>query len=248
MPIDIGGFQITAGMESNLLGLPPIYDDLALYLNASQYAGSGNTWIDSAQNITFTSAGTQTPYTTVNSRPCFDFNGSGYWYSSAADAQLVEMRYSFTLILLYYHQGIGERDTIFEKAGTSYQSYEQELAMTAETAGSISYYRGRSTYDAGYTKTNTTNAWNFTAIKSEGTTTRTGHYWRQSDTSWVSGYTSRSSTAILQAGSIRLGTGYAGAMESGYIGGVLVYTRALSTSEMNTLYTYFSTLYTGLVG
>jgi hypothetical protein len=230
----------------------PVTTDLKLRLEAADYPGSGTIWTDSAQSIPFTSYGTQTSYTTIGGAPCFDFNGSGYWESGAGagSSNLVDMRYSFTIILLYYAEGIGERDTIFEKAGTSYQSYEQEIAMTAESDQRISYYRGYNTYD--YSNTgpiNLTSRWNFFAAKSEGTTTRTGAAWNQSTESWVgNGYTSRSSSSITQAGAIRVGTGYAGVMENGYIGSVLVYNRALSTSEMSSLYTYYSGLYDNLNG
>lgn len=230
----------------------PNISNLKLRLEASEYPGSGTTWTDSAQSIIFNSNGTQTPYTTIAGAPCFDFNGSGYWESGAGagSSNLVDMRYSFTIILLYYAQGIGERDTIFEKAGTSYQSYEQEIAMTAETDQRISYYRGRSDYDySNAGPINLTSRWNFFAAKSEGTTTRSGAAWNQSTESWVgNGYTSRSNSSILQAGAIRVGTGYAGTMENGYIGSVLVYNRALSTSEMSSLYTYYSSLYNNLNG
>ena len=227
----------------------PVYTDLKLRLEAADYPGSGTTWTDSAQSIAFTAYSTQTPYTTVGGAACFDFNNSGYWQSGAGagSSNLVDMRYNFTLIMLFYSQGVGERDTIFEKAGTSYNSYEQEIAVTMETNNQASYYRGRSNYDYGNFNTATNSAWNFLAIKSEGTTTRTGHYWNQSTSNWVASYTSRGNSSILQAGAIRVGTGYAGVMENGYIGSVLVYTRALSTSEMSSLHSYYSTIYSGLV-
>jgi hypothetical protein len=51
MPLDIGGFQITAGMEDNLV--LPILSGLVLYLDAgktSSYSGSGTTWYDLSGN------------------------------------------------------------------------------------------------------------------------------------------------------------------------------------------------------
>jgi hypothetical protein len=227
----------------------PVYDDLQLRLEAADYPGAGNTWTDSAQSLAFTAYGTQTPHTTVAGAECFDFNNSGYWQSAAgaSGSNLVDMRGTFTLLIIYYSQGIGERDSIFEKAGTSYQSYEQEIALTMETSNTNSYYRGRSNYSYGYTKNTTNNRWNFMAIKSEGTTVRTGHYWNQSTSSWVSSYTNRGNNAITQAGAIRIGSGYAGVMESGYLGSVLVYDRALTTTEMSNLHTYYSTIYNNLL-
>jgi len=52
MPLDIGGFQITAGMEDNLLG-SPITSGLQLYLDANNpesYTGSTTTWYDVSGN------------------------------------------------------------------------------------------------------------------------------------------------------------------------------------------------------
>jgi len=225
----------------------PVGNDLKLRLEATDYSGSGNTWTDSAQSLTFTSSGTQTPYTTIGGASCFDFNGSGYWSSAAgaSGSNLVDMRGTFTLIIIYYSQGISERDSIFEKAGTSYQSYEQELALTMEPSNRNTYYRGKSNYSYGYTKTLTNNRWNLMAIKSEGTTVRTGHYW--SGSAWVSDYVNRGNNAITQAGAIRIGTGYAGPMESGYLGSVLVYDRALTVAEMSSLFTHYSGIYNNLL-
>ena len=226
-----------------------VTNGLKLRLEASDYPGSGTTWTDSAQSISFSSVGTQTPYTTVGGSPCFDFNSSGYWQSGAgaSSSNLVDMRVDFTLIMLFYAETPSTRRTIFEKAGTSYQSYEQEIACTFETDRKITWYRGYNTYDyaQGYTLTNSN--WNFWSIKSEGSTTRTGHYWNTSTNTWVSDYNSRGSNTITQSGAIRVGTGYAGTMDNGYVGSVLVYNRALTSDEMQTLYNYYSTQYTNLV-
>ena len=227
----------------------PVANDLKLRLEAADYSGSGNIWTDSAQSIDFTAYGTQTPYATIGGAPCFDYNGSGYWQSGAgaSSSDLVDMRGTFTLIVLFYSQGLSARNGLFEKAGTSYQSYEQEIAVTMETDGTASYYRGRSSYSYGYFNPATNNRWNLLAIKSEGTTVRTGHRWNQSGGSWVSDYTNRGNNAITKAGAIRIGTGYAGPLGNGYIGSVLVYDRALTTAEMSSLHTHYSAIYDNLL-
>lgn len=226
-----------------------VTDGLKLRLEASEYPGTGTTWTDSAQSIAFTSYGTQTPYTTVGGSPCFDFNGSGYWQSGAgaSSSNLVDMRVDFTLIMLLYIENPTVRKTIFEKAGTSYASYQQEIACTLETNEVITWYRGYNVYDYAQGFTLTQSSWNFWAIKSQGSTTRTGHYWNQSSGVWTSDYNSRGTNSITQAGAIRIGTGYAGTVDTGYVGTVLVYNRALSTDEMSTLFNYYSNEYSNLV-
>lgn len=57
MPLDIGGFQITAEMENNLIYVPTVTSmvtsGLIMYLdagNTSSYPGSGTSWADLSGN------------------------------------------------------------------------------------------------------------------------------------------------------------------------------------------------------
>lgn len=223
------------------------YGGLKLYLSAETYRG-GPYWTDLAQNIEFEAKNTadpynttQTPRTSIGGVPCIDFNNTAYWQSTQAGADLVDMRYDFTLVMTYYHEGISERDTIFEKAGNSYQSYQQELACTIEPGNHMSYYRGyNGGYDYANTMSYTTSSWNMIAIFSTGTNSRTGGYFNGSG--WVSSYTSRSNDYIVKAGPIRLGYGYAGVVEAGYIHSCLVWNRKLSDEEINGVHNYFNTV------
>jgi len=130
---------------------------------------------------------------------------------------------------------MAQRRTIFEKAGTSYQSYEQEIAVTWEVANDFSYYsRYSPAYDYAGTLVNTVNAWNMVGIKmSTGKTTaaRTGFY-SKNGSAWASGYTSRSNVALVAAGAIRIGSGYAGTVTDGYINSVYCYNKMLTDAEI----------------
>lgn len=188
-----------------------------------------------AQNIVFNSGGTQTPFEIINGIPSFKFNDSGYWYSSQQDANLVDLGGNCTIELWLYSKGITERDTVFEKAGTQYQSYQQEIAMTWEVNNDITWYsRYSPNYDYGHTGYLSLNSWNQIAIKmSTGKTTeaRTGFYCINGS-NWISNYTSRSDTAIVPAGRIRIETGYSGPVESGSIAIVRCYNRMLNDNEI----------------
>jgi hypothetical protein len=201
---------------------------LTLLLDASNinsYRGAGSVWVDQAQGLLFNSTGaTQTPYTTLNGIKCFDFNGSGYWECSSGFSQ-VDLGGDCTIIMWFYCQNMAQRRTIFEKAGTSYQSYEQEIAVTWEVANDFSYYsRYSPAYDYAGTLVNTVNAWNMVGIKmSTGKTTaaRTGFY-SKNGSAWASGYT----------GAIRIGSGYAGTVTDGYINSVYCYNKMLTDAEI----------------
>jgi hypothetical protein len=211
---------------------------LTLLLDASNinsYRGAGSVWVDQAQGLLFNSTGaTQTPYTTLNGIKCFDFNGSGYWECSSGFSQ-VDLGGDCTIIMWFYCQNMAQRRTIFEKAGTSYQSYEQEIAVTWEVANDFSYYsRYSPAYDYAGTLVNTVNAWNMVGIKmSTGKTTaaRTGFY-SKNGSAWASGYTSRSNVALVAAGAIRIGSGYAGTVTDGYINSVYCYNKMLTDAEI----------------
>lgn len=217
------GAIVTSGLTLNL--------DVG---SVASYPGSGTVWYDLAQNLTFNLQGTQTPYTTKNGAPCFGFNGSGYWQCSSGFSN-VDLGGDCTIILWFYCETLAARKTIFEKAGTSYQSYQQEIAVTWETNLTFNYYSRQSpSYDVGVTTTNTNNAWNMMAIKmSTGKTTaaRTGFY-SKNGAAWTSNYTSNSNTALVAAGAINIGSGYAGTVTNGYIGQVLCYNKMLSDDEI----------------
>lgn len=216
-----------------------VTNGLALNLDAGNpysYAGAGTTWYDvSGNNLIFNSQGvTQTPFTTIGGSPCFDFNGSGYW-ECGTNFNLVDLGGDCTIIIWFYCQTMATRRTIFEKAGTSYQSYEQEIAVTWEVANDFSYYsRFSPIYDSAGTAVNTVNSWNMVGIKmSTGKTTaaRTGFY-SKNGSPWVASYNSNSNVAVVSAGAIRIGSGYAGTVTDGYISSVLCYNRMLTDAEI----------------
>jgi len=215
-----------------------VKDSLSMCLdagNTKSYPGSGATWTDLANRISFSSLGaTQTPHSVVGGAPAFTFNNSGYWESTANHA-LVDLGGDCTVILWLYGADVTTRKTLFEKAGTTYASYQQELAMTLETNEAFSYYsRFSADYDFGSTSTIDIGAWSMTAIKmssGKSATARTGFY-SKNGAAWISGYTSRSSVALVAAGAIRVGNGYAGVVENCSVGAVLCYNKMLSDAEI----------------
>lgn len=217
-------------------------DTLLFNLNATNY--SGGTWYDSVQGIAFNVGGTAPPKTTVNGIPCADFNDSGYFETSTAAGNKVDMRGAYTLILIYYHEGFAARRTIFEKAGTSYSSYQQELACTMETSNTISWYRQYPSYDYAESKPYTTGAWNMIAINGNADATQ-GYYYNNGV--WTNGYTNRETGNIVRSGAVRVGTGYAGTVQAGYLHACMVYGSDLSTDKINQIYNYYSNIF-GLLG
>lgn len=223
-----------------LAGPGLVTSGLSLLLDAANkksYPGSGTIWTDLVQNLKFNSNGTQTPWGIVSGAPSFTFNGSGYW-SCTSGTSYLDLGGDCTVILVLYEAGHTVRRTIFEKAGTSYASYQQELAMTWEpnlSGNAISYYsRYSPAYDTGSTSGLTIGSWNMMAIKmSNGYTTaaRTGFYSKNGG-AWISSYVSNSNTAIVSGGAITIGTGYAGVVDSGSISMVACYNRMLSDSEI----------------
>ena len=120
-----------------------VRDNLSLAVDVSStrsYPGSGDKWYDLSSNqITFSANGTQTPLSTINGVQCFNFNGSGYWQSDSGHEN-VNFAGDCTLLFWFYAEDLTERDTFFEKAGTSYNSFQQEIAVTLETNEAFSYY------------------------------------------------------------------------------------------------------------
>ena len=63
------------------------------------------------------------------------------------------------------------------------------------------------------------------------TTARTGLY-SKNGAAWANGWVSRSSNALVSAGAVRVGTGYAGAVQVGSVGAVMCYNRMLTDAEI----------------
>jgi hypothetical protein len=203
--------------------------------NIKSYPGSGATWTDLVNKIPFASQGTtQTPYGVVGGAQAFTFNNSGFWESTSGHAA-VDLGGDCTVILWLYGADVTTRKVLFEKAGNTYSSYQQELAMTLETNEAFSYYsRFSPDYDFGGTSTIDIGAWSMTAIKmssGKSTTARTGFY-SKNGAAWVASYTSRSSVAVVPAGAVRVGSGYAGTMENCSVGTVLCYNKMLTDAEI----------------
>jgi hypothetical protein len=203
----------------------------------NSYPGTGAVWKDLAQNLVFNSTGaTQTPFTKVGGVPCFAFNSSGYWECSSGFGQ-VDLGGDCTISIWFYSQSPSVRRTIFQKAGTSYQSYEQEIAVTWEldSAPNWSYYsRYSPAYDFASLVGGNHNKWNMMTITmTTGKTTaaRSGIGYVNGITQYTT-YNSRSSVALVAAGAIQIGSGYAGTVDVGYISSVTCYNRVLSATEV----------------
>ena len=138
------------------------------------------------------------------------------------------------------------RRTIFQKNGTVYQSYEQEIAITWEAGNGFSYYsRYSPTYDYAGTEATSANVWNMMSFKlSTGKTTAARRGYRSKNGSaWIEDYVSRSNVALVAAGDLVIGTGYAGTCYSGGIGTVLCYNKMLSDAELLQVYNATKTYY-----
>lgn len=214
-----------------------VTDSLSLYLdvqNTKSYPGSGASWYDLSSNkLVFSSFGTtQTPLTTVGNSKCFNFNASGYW-ECGTNFSLVNMGGDCTLIMVLYDVGHSVRRTVFEKAGNP--SYTQEIACTWETAPTMSWYSRLSpTYDYGSTSGLPVNSWFMLGIKMSTGLTATPRtaFFSINGSNWISNYTSNSNTALNPAGAIRVGSGYAGTCDNGYIATVMCYNKMLSDIEI----------------
>lgn len=218
-----------------------VTDNLSMYLditNTKSYPGSGTSWYDLGPNkLTFTSAGTQTPLETVSGVKSFGFNGSGYWECST-NASTVDFGGDCTLLMWILSEDLTTRTTVFEKQGTLYPSYEQEIAVTWEVAENFSWYSRRLDYDYAGTSVISLNTWTLVSIKmssGKSATARTGFYSINGEP-WVSNYTSRSSTALVAAGALRVGTGYAGTVGNGNIAAVICYNKMLNDGEIKQNY------------
>lgn len=211
---------------------------LKFYLDASNrrsYPGSGNTWTDLIQGIPMGAAGTPI-FQTTGSLPCFTMNGTNYFTSSASDSALVDLRGNYTLIIWLYSRPLPVRKTLFEKAGTIQASYRQELAVTLEPTNGITYFRGwtgnavEPSYDSGTGQVFGSNAWVQIAVR--GTTHVRAGATSNNGEDWYTSYVQRSTGSLIQAGEVRVGYGYAGAVDSGSIARVMVYDRVLDGHEI----------------
>jgi len=226
------------GRLKNYIALPT--SGLLFNLSALNYTGS-SVWHDVQQNIAMNAQGGNMTKTTVSGVPCLAFDGSKYWESSTADGNRVDMTGEFTLVLVFNAVQPGSRRTIFEKVPNTYSSYEQELACTWETDNNISFYTQYNSYDYGYFGVSTASQWNLRAIKMSAD--------RQSAYAWNAGswggnvLSNRSNTAVVRSNGIRIGSGYASTVYTGYLFSVLVYGVALSSSEMTRVHTYYTNLF-----
>tara|TARA_B100001113_G_C21055300_1_gene598655 strand:+ start:178 stop:1248 length:1071 start_codon:yes stop_codon:yes gene_type:complete len=225
-------------------------DGLSMYLDsqisASAYVGDSTSWFDvSGNGIEFEPKSGGLSKEFLGGYCAYQFDGSGYYEAVLSHSPIVNMGGDCTLVMAVWCTQITERDTIFEKKGDSGpQSYKQEIAVTWETSEAFSYYsRKTPNYDHANTAACDTNsgegAWTIMAIKMTTgltSTARTGFY-SKNGANWVASYNSRSNTALDPALNVRVGYGYAGAVEGpNGIGAVLCYNKALSNSEISDVY------------
>ena len=234
---------IYVGPNPNINSTIPVNENLLkLYLDTT-LSITNSQWDDlSTSKIVFEpKGGAHTPITQekggVNA---VVFNGDGYWESTGSGHDSLDLGGECTLVMWIYFENIDERDTIFEKAGTSYNSYEQELAVTWESSESLSYYNRYNAYDIASIASQDLplNNWHMVALKmstGKSGTLRTGFY-SLNGQPWVANYSARSTNPILPAGVIRIGTGYAGPVEAGAIALVAGYERQLSDGEIQAFY------------
>jgi hypothetical protein len=215
-------------------------DQLTLCLDATNtksHRTSATVWTDLAQGLPFNVVGTATPKTTYGNAQGFTGNSSGYWECST-NTSTVDLGGNCTLIMWIYCVTPGTRRTIFEKAGTLYNSYEQEIACTWELDNAISWYSRYNEYDYSSTAAMIANRWNMVGIKmstGKSISSRTGFY-SMDGGAWVSNYFSRTSTALVPAGNIRVMSGYAGTVDTGAIGMVMVYNKMLNNIEISQVF------------
>ena len=221
---------------------------ISMYLDPSNAISNprGTTWYDLVNGLQFNSQGSLLSTSALGLGVGFQFNGSGYWQCSS-NYNLVDLGGDCTVIMWVY-SGTNPRNirnTIFQKNGTVYASYEQEIAVTWETSTAMSWYSRVSDYDYAGTVGLNTPGWNMVGIKmSTGKTSaaRTGFY-SINGASWSNSYVSRSSTALVTAADIVIGSGYAGTVSEGGIGVVMCYNRMLSDTEITQTYNATKSLY-----
>lgn len=224
-----------------------VTDNLSLYLDVNcvaSYPRTGGKWFDlSNNNLTFDYQSSFPYLQTISGAKCFKFDntwggGNSYWQCTSG-SNLVDMGGDCTLLMWVYSENFAVRRTIFEKQGTLYASYQQEIAVTWEGFDAMSWYSRQSPdYDYGSLSGINLNSWNLVGIKmSTGKTTaaRDG-YFSVNGNAWNQNYISRSNVAIVEAGDIVIGSGYAGQMEACAIGSVMCYSKMLSDDEISQIW------------
>lgn len=226
-----------------------VTDNLSLYLdpnNVSSFPRTGTVWYDLASGLQFNAWGSQTSLDTLSGAKGFTFNGSGYWQCSSGYSA-VDFAGDCTLLMWIYNttSSHNNRRTIFQKNGTIYQSYEQEIAVTWEGATDLSWYSRVNSYDYGGTPAVGNTGWKMMGIKmstGKGTPCRTGYY-SVNGAAWFNNYYCRSNTPITPAAEIVIGAGYAGTVEQGSIGMVMCYNKMLSDAEVLQNYNATKSIY-----
>jgi len=224
--------------------------------NPKSYPGSGSNWYDLASKIVMVSSGTQTPFTSIEGVPCFQFNNSGYWSSTNEEGQRFWTGGNATLELIVWSNGdsVTERDTIFEKNAISGgASYQNEFACTWETAENLSHYRGGATGGA-YDYSNTSTAfprgsWVQWTSTLPGPNPSAGQ--NRFNGKPVGSYSVRAAggtNSYRQAGAVRIGTGYAGTMEGNATNGTFItiariYAKVLTEAEIKQNWERFKARY-----
>lgn len=192
-------------------------------------------WYDiSGNSINLTYAGTVN-HTAKGGIDCFGFNSSMYWYSSTSDAQKTDYRYGTSIEMWLYNETKPTRRTVFEKGGNSYQSYEQEIAMTWETGNDISGYRNYNGYDYSGSGALNNNAWNHVVCVLRPHLT-TGQWYINGSAS--GSWTQRAIQLPPQANDIRIGNGYAGICDTGGVAVVRTYRTIFDNEDVLNLYNY----------
>ena len=226
-----------------------VMEGLSCYLDAQIDASINKNpgdWTDvSGNGLEFVSNGSALQIEDMGGYQGFRFNGSGYFQCNDKYGA-VNIGGDCTMVFWVWCTDITERDTIFEKAGNGGSSYQCSVAITWEATQKFSFYsRKTPSYDYASTQLAACDtdggqgAWTMMAIKmSTGltSTARTGFYSKNGG-NFIANYVSRSNTALVRGQQIRVGTGYAGAVEGeNGIGAVILYNKMLSDAEIAQVY------------
>lgn len=229
----------------------PVIDGMTFWFdfcNRPQYprtAFDSNNFIDDKiQGLPIKLNGANAPFS-IQGTKWFRMNGNE-WLSVENGSNQVPMDGECTLVMVLYRGDIVNRRTIFEKAGTTNNSYEQEIAVTWETDETLTWYSRVSTYDFGSTSSiGSSDGPTMVGIKmSTGKISgvaRRGWY-SINGAPWIENYTSRSTNTITPAGQIRIGNGYAGIVgdhptnDLFGINQCMIWNRQLSDAEIQTVY------------
>ena len=211
--------------------------------NPKSYTSGSSLWKDlSGNNVDFYQSGSvgstnNLTFETLNGVQCFQFNEQkAYAHDNGAD---LDLSGAITLEYWVYFGGLATRTTFFEKGGTTYLSYQQEIAMTLETDNAMSWFWGVSTYDQ-HKIAIPSSQWvqfGITRVAGTGTKTTVGYINGQTTSFLINNY--RNTSAITATNNqIRIGVGYAinapyNCMEAGnYVSIVRAYNRMLTDGEI----------------